>query len=234
MRKFLALTATFLLLTPQAWCFCQTLPRLICAEYANSKLVVIAVLTDTQYERRQDQDDAYIFTLKTIKTLRGRVGPAFRITEYNDTGRASFDWKRGQSYLLFLKPKGDGTWWLEGCGNSAPLNEANFVLKVIESLKSRKGGFINGNVIGLHSWISNAGVTIQIHGDTREFVATTDRDGNFKIHVPAGRYVIEAVQKGSSFQTSPYADEDPRDIRIEDGGCAQVIFEQTEERYRNE
>jgi hypothetical protein len=234
MQKIVSLAAAIVLAIPPAWSHCTSPPRLICAEYSNSELVVIAALTNGRYEKHTDRDDAHIFTLRTIKTLRGEVGDTFQITDPNSTARASFDWKRGRSYLLFLKPVGDGTWWLESCGYSGPLNQAGPTLKVIASLKERTNGLINGTVIGAHSWISKAGITIKVHGDARNYIATTDGDGNFSIHVIPGHYQVLAIEPGSTFQTDPYSNENPNNITIQDGGCAQITFVMGEEKYRNQ
>jgi hypothetical protein len=233
-RKIVSFAAIALLFAPQASTHCTAPPRLICAEYSQSTLVVEATLIQTRHVVPEHKDDFFIYTLQTIRTLRGTEVPSLQITEFNGTGRASFVWKRGRSYLLFLKPVGDGTWWLEGCGYSGPLNEAASTLMVIATLKTRTGGLINGTVISAHDWISNAGITIQIHGDSRDYTTTTDRDGNFSIHVTPGHYQVHAIEPGSTFQTDSYSNEDPNNITIELGGCAQITFERGEEKYRND
>jgi hypothetical protein len=227
MQKIICLSAAILLFITPAWSFCQTSPRLICAEYSNTELVVIAKLTNTRYVANQNDVDLNIYTLNAERTLRGAVSSIFRVREENSSGRSSFKWERGRSYLLFLNRNKDGTWSLYGCGNSGPMSEAGYALKVIESLKTRQGGLIQGVVLGDQPPASRAEIRILIHGVARDYVTMTDKAGEFKTHVLAGKYEIHPVQAGAFFQTSVYSNEDPREVTIENGGCVQVTFERT-------
>lgn len=214
-----------LIFGPTAQAFCNNLPRLICAEYSNSDAVVIAKPTHTRHVVPEREEDGYIYTLVTNRVLRGEIGSSFRIYEENSSGRAGFTWTRGESYLLFLKRDADGTFYLYGCGNSAPERESEFTLKVIESVKTRHGGLIHGLVVGWAAPSSGVnGITVQIHGDKRSYAAATDKAGQFKIHVPAGRYEVVPIQDGWSFEKDIFSFEDPKKVEIEDGGCAQVQF----------
>ncbi len=94
-----------------------------------------------------NEQDGHTYTLETDRVLRGKVGFTFDIYEENSSGRAPFAWEKGGKYLLFLNSNEDGKWWLYGCGNlSAPLKEAEFALRTIESMKTRRGGLIHGLV----------------------------------------------------------------------------------------
>src|SRR5437899_2899842 len=104
MRRLAALILTSCLLHPTAWGWCSTLPRLICAEYSQSKVVIIAKLTRKQHFQPQGKQDYYVYSLETSRTLRGDVGEQFRVWEENSSGRASFTWSVGKVYLLFLNP----------------------------------------------------------------------------------------------------------------------------------
>lgn len=140
-RAFLALIVSWFF-QPCALGFCKNLPRLVCAEYSNSKSVVIAKLLRTKHVLPADvrEQDGFIYTLEATRVLKGEIGHTFRIYEENSSGRAPFGWIKGETYLLFLNLDDDGTWWLYGCGNSAPLKEATYALRAIESMKTRKGG----------------------------------------------------------------------------------------------
>jgi len=61
------------------------------------------------------------------------MSPTFRVYEGNDSGRASFDWKIGKGYLLFLFKSHENAmanaWALDGCGNSGPTSKSASVLQ---------------------------------------------------------------------------------------------------------
>lgn len=121
-------------------------------------------------------------------------------------------------------------WDLYGCGNSTPVEEAGFTLKVIESLGTRKGGVIEGLVTESGTYPINSdlsGITIQIRSQGRDYEATTNARGEFKAHVPAGRYVVVVPsQHGRTFQWDNLDSyEDPNNVLITNGGGAQVQFE---------
>ena len=225
MRRLLLTFPILCLFQPCAFAFCKNLPRLVCAEYSNSELVVIAKLVHTRHVVPLNEQDGFIYTLKTTRILKGRIGDTFRIYEENSSGRASFGWRKGDTYLLFLNSSRDGTWWLYGCGNSAPLKEASFALKAIDRMEARKGGLINGLVAGEHEGGSFEHVAVEIEGRATTYETFTNKDGEFRIHVPAGRYVILVALNGWTFKTDNiFTFEDPDDVRIENGSCAQVQF----------
>jgi hypothetical protein len=177
MRRLVVLILASCLFDATALGWCNSLPRLICAEYSQSEVVVIAKLTRKQHFQPQGKQDYYVYSLETSKTLRGKVGEQFRVWEENSSGRASFSWSVGKRYLLFLNPTDDGMWWLCGCGNSAPLEEAASALKVIESLAERHGGVIQGLVTDGGTFPPKSelsGITIQIRGGTKDYEAVTN------------------------------------------------------------
>ena len=208
-------------------------PRLVCAEYFASQLVVEATLVQTR--ELHDKDDpegisAHIYTLHVNQVLRGKIGGTLRVYEENNSGRASFDWVPGSEYLLFLfHVAGNKSWGLEGCGNSGPLSKADTALSEIAAIKTaREGGVIHGVVSIEALSVPIPGVHIEARGATGLYEATTNEKGAFQLSVPAGRYVVRAVKEGSAFETDILSYEDPRKIRIEPGGCAQIQFFEVE------
>lgn len=193
--------------------------------------MVIAKLNHKRYfPAKNGREGFYIYSLETTQILRGKVGATFRVYEENTTGRASFDWDIGITYLLFLDPTDDGMWWLYGCGNSAPLDQAGFALRVIKSMKERRGGLIQGHVTdGTYPRPSGdtefAGISVEVRGDSREYKTITDNEGAFKIHVPPGHYRVVPVRTGWTFKKYFESYEDPNGVDIENGGGAQVQFE---------
>ena len=225
------LFVAFVLVLPlPAMAFCQfPQPRLVCAEFFASQIVVEATLTHT--DKLHDKDDpegisAYLYTLRVNQALRGKIAGTIHVYEGNDSGRAQFDWVDGREYLLFLfYAPSEKSWALDGCGNSGPLSESKMALSEIASIKAAHGGGV------IHSAVSEqalstpiAGVHVKAQGTGGRYTATTNEKGEFQLNVPAGRYVVLATKEESSFDTADISYEDLRNIQIKSGGCVEVQF----------
>lgn len=227
---FTPFVALILMSAPSVMAYCQVpQPRLVRAEYFASQLVVEATLVQTR--ALHDADDpqgvlAHVYTLRVGRVLRGEAGVTVRVYEGNDSGRAIFGWVRGREYLLFLfYAAEDKSWELDGCGNSGPLSGAKMAVAEIAAIKAaRGGGVIQGVVSGQTLSIPISGVRIEAIGKTHRYEATTNGKGEFQIEVPAGRYVLRAIKGGISFDKDALSYADPRDIRIDPGGGAQIQF----------
>ncbi len=79
-------------------------PRLVCAEFFDSQVVVEAKLVRSTYVPSADDADAHIYEMQTEKVLHGAIGKSFQIWERNDSGRASFV----------------GKWMTRTCSSSIP------------------------------------------------------------------------------------------------------------------
>ena len=169
-----------------------------------------------------------MYTLQLTRSYKGEIHGTFRVKESNDSSRASFTWKTGQSYLLFLHRNEDGTWWVLGCdGNSDNVHNASRTIEVIKSLGTRHGGLIQGTIAGIVG--PN---TVRVHvaqkDGPKSFETAVDQHGEFRIHVPSGHYRLFAVLEGRSLEADTIMSyEDPENIVLVDGGCAQVVFEAT-------
>ena len=204
-------------------------PRLVCAEYFASRVVVEATLLRTRTVRDKDDPEgvaAFVYSLRADRVLRGDIAAQFQIYEGNDSGRATFDWKAGQQYLLFLlNSEHANLWALDGCGNSGPLNGAKAVLAQINAIRGhRDTGAIHGMVSGEALSAPFPGVRVEARGSSKRYAATTNAKGEFQMDVPAGRYTLHATASGFSFHTADFSYENPQNVRIEPGGCAQVQF----------
>jgi carboxypeptidase family protein len=225
-----------LLLPLPAMSFCNVpQPRLVCAEYFASQLVIEATLVRTyDDESEKDKKDypdlpppAYIYSLRVNRVLRGKAARTILVYETNDSGRATFDWVPGREYLLFLFQSSEQkeAWALDGCGNSGPLDKANVALSEIAAIKAaRSGGVIHGVVSEQALSSPVVGVRVEAQGTAGHYSATANEKGEFQLNVPAGRYVVLAIKDGFTFDTADISYENPRNIRIEPGGCAQVQF----------
>lgn len=229
MKRELTILLIALLISSSAWCVCRVpQPRLVCAEYSQSKAVVIAKLVGITRVPKNDPDYS-IYKLAVVRRLRGQVPQTFELYEGNDSGRATFDWNLKEKYLLFLEqgnnPATHGDWIVDGCGNSAPLANARATLRQIQHMSSMgKRGAISG-MVSTDSWTTGVpGAAIGISGDHRTFEMKTDANGRFSQAVPVGVYTINASKNGKPIAAEPFGYEDPRHVVIAPGGCAQVQF----------
>jgi hypothetical protein len=224
--------ASLLLLPPSAAAFCEApQPRLVCAEFFSGPLIVQATLVRTSHEAEtQDQLDAYIYSLRVNRVLRGKASQTIRVYEENSSGRATFNWVPRTDYLLFLFPLTEkkGMWALDGCGNSGPVSNAAEALAEIAKVKASVsgGGMIQGVVNGPHFAATqpSSGMHVAAKGASGLFSAVTNKDGEFRMDVPAGRYVVSVNEPGLSFRPFEFTYEDPDALQIQPGGCAQVQF----------
>jgi hypothetical protein len=160
--------------------------------------------------------------------IRGRIVPFFDVYEGNDSGRATFSWKQGARYLLFLSySRQNQAWELDGCGDSGPLPNSTDALREIDLIHAHPGtGFIHGEINPRNSSDDGAaaGVALEALGRNGVFKALTNHKGQFVIKVPPGRYRLRASKSGWSFATSEFSYENPSRLLIEPGGCVQVEF----------
>lgn len=222
MNKYLVLGIFALLLARPAIAVCSVpQPRLVCAEYFSSTVVVEATLVKV---KTVGDEDAYVYSLHADRVIRGDIAGIFRVYEGNDSGRASFGWKTGQKYLLFLFYEGSvKSWELDGCGNSGPLSRAKTVLEQIDAIHTHHdGGVIHGAISTQGLAFSISEVRIEARAKNGLYVAKTNAKGEFEIKVPAGRYALHALKTGLSFETADFSYENPRALHVEPGGCVQV------------
>lgn len=213
-------------------------PRLVCAEYYASRVVVEATLIRTKY--LHDSDDpqgisAYLRTFRTVRVVRGKIGPSFEINEPNTSARTAIEWRDGESYLLFLDytpEKNENAWGLDGCGNSNLLSKSKNVLAELARIKASSDGGIIEGVVTLPSEFVGFPPTVRVEARRGDESYNTpvhwkEFGGAFRIKVPVGKYVLRAIAPGLSFfpDTDYSSYEDPDNIQIESGGCAQVQFD---------
>ena len=200
-------------------------PRRVCAEYFNSNAVVIARLDHIRHVVPKNEQDYYLYRLVTTKILRGKVASVFTIWEENSSGRASFDWKRGASYLLFVDPRQDSKdFVIDGCGNSVPMPAVK-TLDQIAALKGKKDTLIQAGVGGEADAWSGPPVTIVAQrADGKRFKAITNAEGRVQFRVPAGNYRVFPLPE-KDFGVEMFSYDDPRHVVGVDGSCVQVQFE---------
>ena len=203
-------------------------PRLVCAEYFASKAVVEATLIKVKAVRDLSDSEgveAFVYTLRSNHVIRGNVTPVFRVYEGNDSGRATFAWKVGEKYVLFLFPSNEdkSAWSLDGCGNSGLLANAKLTLRQIRAIQAGRGaGVIHGIVAEQTSEVSVSGLRIEVRGGHANYIGTTDATGHFELKVPPGKYTILPANNAVSLHTADFSYENPDNLQVQPGGCVQV------------
>ena len=209
-------------------------PRLVCAEYFHSKGVVIAKLAAVTAVKDSYEDVIGTYYSMTVEqTLRGQVPRLFRIYMANDSGRTTFEWKTSDSYLLFLMDENpNGAWVLDGCGNSGPAQLRQKALQQIEAIDSTSNhALIQGTVGGNSSSFPLRGVQVEARGPGGVNTTETKADGTFELHVSPGKYQVRALEPGKTFVAEDITYENPDDLVLEKGGCAQVQFVESVQKH---
>ena len=236
-RLFLARTAAPILAAfpiPPASTACSVpQPRLVCAEYANSTAIVVGTLRATRHLAFDSIDaDGHLYNLEVKTLIRGDIGSTFQIWEENSSGRASFDWKVGTDYLLFLlrySRRPTSGWVIDGYGNSGPMSESGTVLESIKVAQANTSdGLVYGRVSADSLDTGVPDVIVRVLGKNQAFSAHTDQSGRFLLRLPAGKYALGALRNGWSFGLEPLSYEDPRNLSVVPGYCAQIQFSGTE------
>jgi hypothetical protein len=229
MRRNIAILAFALAMSCQLGAVClEPIPRLVCAEYFRSDVVVEAKLLHTKHVIPEIDQDYFLYEMEPERVLRGKVGPRFEIWEENSSGRAPFVWRLGQSYLLFLSPSEQQdqheNWELDGCGNSRPLKQAAAALNAIDRISKTQSSLIQVAVDGLGG-VSGEGRRVKAEGKAGVFTATTDKDGVASLKVPPGTYQVTVPPQGEKkFEPYDLSYDNPRNVLVEKGDCAQIQF----------
>lgn len=225
-----ACVAIFLLalLACQAGARCNNpRPRLICAEYFQSKAVVIARLAGVTIVKDDYGDVTGTYYSLTVEQLqRGKVARTFRIYRPDEPGSAKLDWKTGGSYVLFLRQQTqNGSWMIDGCGNSGPSDSKQSALDQIDMLDPTSNrAKIQGAVGGVSFAFPLAGVQIEASGPGGVVTAETNAVGKFELRVTPGKYQLRARLPGKTFVADEFTYENPDNLVLENSGCAQVQF----------
>ena len=216
------------LLGGQAVAFCRApQPRLVCAEYFHGKAVVIAKLAGvTTVKDDYDAVTGTYYSMTVEQELRGTTPRLFRVYVANDGGRAKFDWKLGSSYLLFLHEQiPNGAWVIDGCGNSGPTDSKQSALDQVDMIDHTSNrAKIQGAVGGKSFYLPLSGVQVEASGPGGVVKAETNAAGKFEMRVTPGKYQVRALSPGKSFVAADISYENPDDVVLESGGCAQVQF----------
>jgi hypothetical protein len=195
--------------------------------------VVTAKVLKIRHVTVSEDEDYLLYTMQTERVLHGGVRAIFRVIDSPYPSGNALSPKKGERYLLFLSYQKDyKAWALDGCGNSDLLERSAETLKGIDRLQAGgTGGTVQGNVwLAGDATVLASGATVLVRGKQGTFKATTDKQGNFEVHVPAGVYSATVFQEGKHFEPDVWSYEDPKRFRVSNGGCAQVQFELIEQK----
>ena len=214
----------------------QPSPVRVCTEFFHSENVVVAKILSVR--RIPDTPDpnnveGWFYKIAVDKSYRGGKLQGDEIYTGND--ETKFTMEVGKSYLLFINKNQQSRPAPDTCGNSAELTKADASIKALDAIlkaaSSGGGADIGGRVmlpVAGSQAVSDSGlpgvsVTVKNYVG-RDQTVSTDQQGHFDIHVPAGHYTVEGASE--SWDMVPYALSymKPTDFELPDGSCADLIF----------
>jgi hypothetical protein len=231
-------TASFLVLAAgQAQAVCmQPQPVRVCTEFFHSENVIVAkILSVRKIPDTPDPNnvEGWFYKIAVDKSYRGPKLAADEIYTGND--ETKFTMEVGKSYLLFINKNQQARAAPDNCGNSSELSKADTSIKAIDAIlkaaASGGGADIGGRVmlpLAGSQAISDAGapgVGLKVENYVgRDQTVSTDQQGHFDIHVPAGHYTVEGASE--TWNLAPYALSymKPADFELPDGSCADLVF----------
>ena len=211
-------------------------PVRVCTEFFRSENVMVAkILSVRKIPDTPDPNnvEGWFYKIAVDKNYRGTKLPNDEIYTGND--ETKFTMEVGKSYLLFINKNPQSRPAPDACGNSSEISKANDAVtaidKIAKAAASGGGGDIGGRVmlpIAGSQAISESGapgisLTIQNYVG-RDQTVTTDQQGRFDAHVPAGHYTV--VGASETWDIVPYALSymKPTDFELPDGSCADLVF----------
>jgi hypothetical protein len=211
-------------------------PVRVCTEFFHSENVVVAkILSMRKIPDTPDPNnvEGWFYKIAVDKSYRGPKIPNDEIYTGND--ETKFTMEVGKTYLLFINKNPQSRAAPDACGNSAEMPKADKAIAALDKLTkaaaSGGGGDIGGRVmlpIAGSQALSDSGapgisLTIQNYVG-RDQTVTTDQQGNFNAHVPAGHYTV--VGASDAWDIVPYALSymKPTDFELPDGSCADLMF----------
>jgi hypothetical protein len=206
-------------------------PRRVCQEYFAEPVVVVAKLVRSRRVEpiHPGGVDGTYYSMEVTGRVKGRMLRRFQVYEENSSGRATFEWKRGETYLLFIRySQEDRGWELDGCGNSGPMSSAKKTIDQLSWIKNSPAAqMIEGEIASEESLPDSVVVKVTGEGKTRTVPVENRR---FRLRVEPGSYLVEPVQPGWQFHGDEFSYDDPQKIKVEAGQCAAIQFQAAPEK----
>ena len=216
--------------------FClQPQPARVCTEFFHSENVVVAkILSVRKIPDTPDPNniEGWVYKIAVDKSYRGPTPPKEIYTGNDET---KFTMEVGKSYLLFINKNQQSRPAPDRCGNSGELSIAKPAIMAIEAIlkaaASGGGCDIGGRVmlpVAGSQAMSEAGapgVSLVVKNYVgRDQTVSTDQQGHFDIHVPAGHYSVEGASENWSMTPYALSYMKPADFELPDGSCADLMF----------
>jgi hypothetical protein len=210
------------LLSPSlAAAFCPRIKTYANNEFFKSKFVVVGQVLS---ERTQVDGDGFLvltdYQVKVLRTYRGSHRQFLQIRSENDTGR--FPMQKGQEYLLFVRTF-EGNFFIDNCGNSGHLSEAEDTIDVIKQIyKAGPYGEIEARVSSMNEV---SGIRFIARSRNMTFSGLTDEDGWFRVRVPPGVYKLTARSPKFLLISYDLNEDQPGHLVVHRGGSVQLDYD---------
>lgn len=156
-------------------------------EYFKSDVVFTGTVISVRYA---DSDvGGWFYRLRVGKVFKGPLQDEF--TVYTEDSSARFPLTKDETYLLFSY-KRHGRLEIDNCGNSDLLSKSAASVSSIDDIPgSPPYGVIEGWVAGESAGVDVSGVRVIVHGHSKDYIATTDKNGWFSFRAPVGSYKVD-------------------------------------------
>lgn len=108
-------------------------------EFADSDIVATGTVAEAHRVVDEKDPGGYVATIYGIRIreiFRGRIPRRLHVQSENNTSRFAMD--PGVTYLLFLKrDAASGPYFIDNCGNSAPVDQAQPMLSTLRKMRAR-------------------------------------------------------------------------------------------------
>jgi len=209
-------------------------PVRVCTEYFRSEAVIQGkILSQRKFPDTPDPNniEGWFYKFAIDKAYRGSLKGTIEIYTGND--ETHFPMDVGHSYLLFVNRNAQDRIAPDSCGNSTDLAKADAVQKAIDEIAKADrnagggdiGGRVNLPVAGSQAMSDSGAPSIPLTAHSyvgRDYTATTDGEGRFHMHVPAGHYSLSGQSEKWDIVPYSLAYMKPGDFEIVDGGCADL------------
>lgn len=214
-------------------CSC-IMPKAPCEEFWRTDALFVGTVTAIKTVKNTDGYSSRRVTLAISEALRGVTGNEVEVATGLGGGDCGYGFTRGEQYLVYayrIKEKEEGASGLLSasiCSRTRPLAEAGNDLAYVRSLgKAKTGAALFGQVVLLpHEPRADAPqntplahLRVTITGTQREFTATTDEEGNYRLEgLPAGDYSVSLATPTEVATPAPVK------ITLPDKGCGEASF----------
>jgi hypothetical protein len=224
--KVLASACALLFSAISSFGFCPRPDPTVACEFLNSDAVFVGKVISSRAVSPQGTElDGWLYALSIQELFRGPQTKIIGVFTENTSGR--FPLAVGKQYLIFAD-EFEGRLTITNCGNSALLSKAQGAIQKLRTLKIPQDAAIEGRISfsGIpDSGTHESGVQVILHSNKGTFKATSNRNGWFHLHVPAGKYSAQ-VRQIPHWNIVAYdlSYDDPHHFNARKGHCSALQF----------